>query len=155
MRLIDREGKQVGIVSIQEAREKARNESLDLVEIAPKANPPVVRVVDFKKFKYEEAKRERTAKRKTKEATTKEIWLGPLMSEHDLQVRTDQTRHFLSGGDRVKLTVKFGGREIIHPEFGYKILKSLEEKLSDISERDGEARLVGRNLSLSLKYKKG
>ena len=90
-----------------EARKKSRDEDLDLVEIAPKANPPVVRIVDFKKFKYEEAKKERVAKKKTREVDTKEIWLGPLMSEHDLKIRVDQARSFLTIGDRVKLTVKF------------------------------------------------
>jgi translation initiation factor IF-3 len=127
---------------------------LDLVEIAPKAEPPVVRIIDFKKFKYEESKKERTSKKKTREAETKEIWLGPLISKHDLEVRIEQTKAFLDKGDRVKLTVKFGGREIVHPEFGYKVLEKVATALEDSGEKDSEPKLVGRNLSFNLKPKK-
>lgn len=123
---------------------------MDLVEISPKADPPVVRIIDFKKFKYEEARKERSARKKTKKVETKEIWLGPLISEHDLEIRLSHAKAFLTNGDRVKLTVKFGGREIAHPEFGYKILDKSVEKLSDIAQKDSEARFIGRKLSLSL-----
>ena len=122
-----------------------------MVEIAPKAKPPVVKIIDFKKFKYEESKREKVAKKKTKGVGTKEIWLGPLISDHDLKVRSEQARTFLEGGNRVKLTVKFGGREIVHPEFGYQVLEKVAENLIDCGERDSEPRRVGRNLSQSLK----
>jgi translation initiation factor IF-3 len=152
--LIDEDGKQVSVVDIDEARRLSREAGLDLVEIAPKANPPVVRIIDFKKFKYEESKRERTSKKKPKEPDTKEIWLGPLISEHDLKVRTEQAKVFVTNGDRVKLTVKFGGREIVHPEFGYEVLEKVVLALSDCAEKDSKPRLVGRNLSLSLKPKK-
>lgn len=149
--MIDNEGKQIGVVGIDEARKKSKQLNLDLVEIAPKADPPVARIVDFKKFKYEESKKERVARKKTREVDTKEIWLGPLISPHDLQVRTGQARTFLTSGDRVKLTVKFGGREIVHPEFGFKVLDEAAEILSDVCEKDSEPKLIGRNLSLSLK----
>ena len=138
-----------------EARKRSRDESLDLVEIAPKANPPVVRIVDFKKFKYEEAKKERVAKKKTREVDTKEIWLGPLMSEHDLKIRVDQARSFLTVGDRVKLTVKFNGREITHPEFGYRILEEAVKNLAEVGEKDSEPKMMGRRLVLNLKPSKG
>ena len=152
--MIDKESKQIGVVDIEEARKRSRQEGLDLVEIAPKANPPVVRIIDFKKFKYEESKKERTNKKKTKEVGTKEVWLGPLISEHDMKVRTQQARTFLESGNRVKLTVKFGGREIAHPEFGYKVLDKVSNMLADCSEHDSQPKFVGRNLNLSLKPRK-
>jgi translation initiation factor IF-3 len=155
VRLIDQNGKQIGVVLIEEALKKAGSVGLDLVEIAPKADPPVTRVIDFKKFKYEEARKERSSKRRTKQVNTKEIWLGPLMSSRDLDVRMEHARQFLKNGDRVKLTVKFGGREIVHPEFGYKILNSSLEKLSDAAEKDSEPKFTGRNLSLSVKPYRG
>ena len=155
LRLIDQSGKQVGIVSIEEARKKSAEADLDLVEISPKADPPVAKIVDFKKFKYEEAKKERAARKKVRRTGTKEIWLGPLMSDHDLEVRLNRAREFLTIGDRVKLTVKFGGREITHPEFGHKVLNTAAEKLTDISERDSEPKLMGRRLTMSLKPTKG
>jgi len=143
-------------LSIEEALKKARDSSLDLVEIAPKADPPVVRLIDFKKFKYEEARKERVAKKKTKEIDTKEIWLGPLISDHDLAVRVEQARDFLKSGDRVKFTVKFAGREITHPELGRQVLDKALNQLANIAEKDGEPRLVGKALFLSLQpIKKG
>ncbi len=155
VRLLDQDGKQVGIVSIEEARRKSNDVRLDLVEISAKADPPVARIVDFKKFKYEEAKKERGAKKKVRQTGTKEIWLGPLMSDHDLEFRLARAKEFLLNGDRVKLTVKFGGREITHPEFGYKILERSVDKLADISEKDAEPKLIGRRLTMSLKPNKG
>jgi len=149
--VIDEKGKQIGVMDLDEALRKAREASLDLVEIAEKADPPVVRVINFKKFKYQEAKKERVARRKTKEIETKEIWLGPLIGDHDLSVRTDQARNFLTAGDRVKLTVKFAGREIIHPEFGHRVLEKILAKLSGFGEKDGEPKLIGKSLILSLK----
>lgn len=137
-------------MSIEEALKRARESQLDLVEIAAKAEPPVVRIVDFKKFKYEESKKERISKRKTKETDTKEIWLGPLISEHDLAIRIEQAKNFLNAGDRVKLTVKFAGREIAHPEFGFKVLEKAVSELESAGVKDGEPKLVGRTLSLSI-----
>ena len=136
-------------MATQEALDKSRESDLDLVEIAPNAQPPVVRIVDFKKFKYEEGKKERLARRKTHETDTKEIWLGPLIGEHDLENRLRRAVEFLEQGDRVKLTVKFSGREMAHPEFGREVLKKAGEKLADLATPDGESRFFGRNLSLS------
>lgn len=107
--------------------------------------------MDFKKFKYEEAKRERIARRNTHESETKEIWLGPLISPHDLENRLRRAQEFLEDGNRVKLTVKFSGREMQHPEFGHEVLKKAKVKLEDIAAADGEARFLGRNLSLAFK----
>jgi len=135
----------------EEALNRARSVELDLVEIASTAKPPVVKIIDFKKFKYEESKREKETKKKTKEVDTKEIWLGPLISEHDLIVRTEQARKFLKSGDRVKFTIKFAGRELAHPELGFKVLDKALIKLADIGEKDSEPKWFGRALILSLK----
>ena len=136
-------------MSLSEAIGKAQKESLDVVEVASKANPVVVKIIDFKKFKYEEAKKERQARRKTKE-----IWLGPLISDHDLETRLRQSEEFFSKGDRVKFTVKFTGRQMTHTELGFKLMEKVEEALTDRAEKDGEPRLLGRNLSLSFKSKR-
>lgn len=149
VRLIDASNKQIGVVTIEEARNQARNAGLDLVEIASSASPPVVKIVDFKKFKYEEAKKERLARKKTHETDTKEVWLGPLISPHDLETRLRRAKEFLTEGDRVKLTVRFSGREMAHPEFGHEVLKKSEQFLAEIGSKDGEPRFFGRNLSLS------
>jgi translation initiation factor IF-3 len=149
VRLVDSENKQIGVVSLEEARNQAREVGLDLVEIAATAKPPVVKIVDFKKFKYEEAKKERLARKKTHETDTKEVWLGPLISPHDLETRLKRAKEFLGDGDRVKLTVRFSGREMAHPEFGHQVLRKSEEFLNEIGVKDGVPRFFGRNLSLS------
>lgn len=149
VRLLDQANKQIGVVSIEEARRLASMDDLDLVEVAGQASPPVVKMVDFKKFKYEEAKKERLARRKTHETDTKEVWLGPLISPHDLETRLNRAKEFLTIGDRVKLTVRFSGREMAHPEFGREVLKKSEENLLEFGVKDGEPRFFGRNLTLS------
>ncbi len=136
-------------MKLTEALEKARLQDLDLVEINEKAVPPIVKIVDFKKFKYEEAKKERLAKRNTHETDTKEIWLGPLIGKHDLENRLGRALEFLKEGDRVKLTVKFSGREMNHPEFGHEVLKKSKEFLAEVGEPSGESKFFGRNLALS------
>lgn len=152
--MLDKDGKQIGVVDIAEARKKSADLNLDLVEIAPKAKPPVVKIVDFKKFKYEESKKERVAKKKTRAVGTKEIWLGPFMSKNDLSTRTQQAKAFLVVGDRVKLTVKFKGRQMRHTEFGYRTLEEVVRNLSDVGEKDSEPKLVGRRLNLSIRPQK-
>lgn len=118
-----------------------------MVEIAPTAKPPVAKIVDFKKFKYEEAKKERLARRKTKETETKEVWLGPHISEHDLEIRLGRAKEFLSEGDRVKLSVRFSGREMAYPEFGHQVLAKSKEKLADIAKMEYNPKFEGRNLT--------
>ena len=145
------ENKQVGIVSLEAAISEARKVGMDLVEISPNAEPPVVKIADFKKFKYEEAKKERQNRRNTHETETKEIWLGPLISPHDLENRLRRAKEFLEADDRVKLTVKFSGREMAHPEFGHEVLSKAKVYLNEIGEADGESRFFGRNLSLAFK----
>ena len=146
---MDQSGKQLGVLRIEEALKLAREKELDLVEVAEGAKPPVVKIVDFKKFKYEEAKKERVARKNTHQIDTKEIWLGPLISPHDLENRLRRAKEFFENGDRVKLTVKFSGREMAHKEFGYEVLEKAKAHLSEVGIVDGEPKMFGRNLSLA------
>lgn len=146
LRVLDEKGKQVGLFTRQEALRKAQELGLDLVEIAPNAKPPVAKLIDFKKFKYLEAKREQQIKKKAKEVEVKEIHLRPFIAEHDFEVRVHQAEEFLKDGDRLKIVVKFQGREFSKKEFGYKIIKRFVEKLEGIAQASGPPRFEGRVL---------
>jgi translation initiation factor IF-3 len=146
LRVLDAEGKQIGVMSKQEALELAKQNLSDLVEIAPKASPPVAKIIDYNKFLYQEEKKKREEKRKAKTTETKEVRLGPFMSENDLAVMTKRTRDFLEDGNKVKLVVYFSGRQITHPEFGHKILDQAIANLADVSKVDREKRMEGRKL---------
>lgn len=146
LRVLDFEGKQIGVLSKYEALKKAREDGLDLVEIAPLAKPPVAKIIDFKKFLYQEEKKKREEKKKSKTTETKEVRLGPFMAENDLTVMVNRARDFLQAGDKVRLVVFFSGRQITHPEFGHKTLDKVLEMLSDISKVDRERKLEGKKL---------
>lgn len=146
LRVINAEGKQIGILSKHEALEKAKSEELDLVEIAPMANPPVAKIINFKKFLYQEAKKKQEEKKKSKVSETKEVRLGPFMDAHDLQVMIGRARGFLEDSDKVRLVVKFFGRQIAHPEFGREVLDKVIKALSDISKIEKEPRFEGKQL---------
>ncbi len=146
LRVIDFEGKQIGVFSKFEAISKARELGFDLVEVAPQANPPVAKIIDFKKFLYQESKKRREEKRKSKVSETKEVRLGPFMNDHDLEVMIRRAREFLGDSDKVRLVVKFIGRQIVHPEFGQEILKKVINSLSDISKVEREAHFEGKQL---------
>lgn len=146
LRVLDSEGKQVGIISRTEALALARDQGLDLVEVAGQAQPPVVKIVDFKKFLYQEEKKRREEKRKAKTSETKEIRLGPFMSDNDLQVMIRRGREFLEDGNKVRLVVKFKGRQITHPEFGREIINKTVTALSDISKIEREPHFEGKQL---------
>jgi len=146
LRVLDTDGKQIGILSKFEALEKARSQELDLVEVAPMAKPPVAKIIDFKKFLYQEEKKKREEKRKAKTSETKEVRLGPFMSDNDLGVMVRRAREFLEAGDKVRLVVSFSGRQITHPEFGHKILDKVLEGLSGISKLDRDRHLEGKKL---------
>ena len=146
LRVLDTTGKQIGIISKSDALNTARSQGLDLVEIAPAAQPPVAKIIDFKKFLYQEEKKKREEKKKSKSSETKEVRLGPFMSENDLSVMTKRAREFLQDGDKVRLVVFFSGRQITHPEFGHKILDKALENMSGISKVERERRLEGRKL---------
>lgn len=146
LRVLDTNGKQIGLLSTREALLKARDLGLDLVEVAPKAQPPVAKIIDFKKFLYQEAKKKREEKKKAKTSETKEIRLGPFMSDNDLSVMVRRAKDFLDDGDKVKLVVFFSGRQITHPEFGHKVLDKALDELSQVSKVERERKLEGRKL---------
>lgn len=146
LRVLGSDGKQIGILSKYEALQKARQEELDLVEVAPTAKPPVAKIIDFKKFLYQEEKKKKEEKKKAKVSETKEVRLGPFMDDHDLQVMIRRGREFLEDGNKVKLVLKFIGRQIAHPEFGQEIVKKVITDLSDISKVDRVAHFEGKQL---------
>lgn len=133
IRLIDENGRQVGILPTEEGLRMARQKGLDLVEVAPQADPPVCRLLDFNKFKYEQEKRAREARKKQRHVHLKEVRFKPRISEHDYQVKLNHIRKFLSKGDRVKVTLFFRGRELSHPELGERLVEKLTTDLSDIA----------------------
>lgn len=146
LRVLDNQGKQIGVISKFEALKKAKEEGLDLVEVAPKAQPPVAKIIDFKKFLYQEEKKKKEEKKKSKASETKEVRLGPFMSDNDLLVMEKRARDFLLAGDKVRFVVFFSGRQITHPEFGHRVLDKVLSDLDDISKVDRERRLEGRKL---------
>lgn len=153
--MLDAHGKQIGVLSRSEALEKAKSEGLDLVEIAANANPPVAKIVDFQKFRYDEGKRERAARKGSSEGGLKELWLSPRIAEHDLKVRLNQANRFFEDGHKVKLTVKFKGRELGHRELGYKVLEKALTLLGDKVTAEVEPKFEGRKLSAILAKQKG
>ncbi len=135
--------------------EKAKSEGLDLIEIAPNANPPVAKIANFQKFKYEESKKERASKRGSSEGGLKELWLSPRIADHDLQVRLARVEEFLKEGHKVKLTVKFKGREMAHPEVGHKVIQEALASLGDKVAVEREAKFEGRRLTITITKSKG
>ncbi|MBI2430546.1 MAG: translation initiation factor IF-3 [Candidatus Levybacteria bacterium] len=146
IRVLDAQGQQIGVLGRFEALQKAREVKLDLVEIAPNAKPPVAKIIDFKKFLYQESKKIKEEKKKTKVSETKEVRLGPFMNGHDLEVMVKRAKTFLENGDKVRLVVKFIGRQITHPEFGKDVTKKTIESLSDISKVERDMKFEGKNL---------
>jgi translation initiation factor IF-3 len=152
--VLDDEGKQIGIFTKQEALDKAREAGLDLVEIAQQAKPPVAKLIDYRKFLYQEEKKKREEKRKAKTSDTKEVRLGPFMSDNDLQVMVKRCREFLMDGDKVRLVVKFRGRQITRSEFGHGVVRKAIEAVNDISKVDREPKMEGRQITAVLSPEK-
>lgn len=152
IRLIDETSKQVGIVPLEEALRMAEEKGLDLVEIAPQANPPVCKILDYGKFIYEQKKKEKTARKKQREHAieVKDIQLSTRIDEHDLKVKLKHMREFLEDGDKVRVRIKFRGRENIHPELGDKLVQRIVEDLSDIGQIESEPKKEGVFLMFSL-----
>lgn len=150
VRLIDENGTQVGIISVREAMALAEERGLDLVEVAPNAVPPVCRLLDYGKFRYEQSKKEREARRNQKQADLKQIRLMPKTDDHDLAVKANQARRFLIQGDKVKFNVRFRGREMAHPDIGRKMLEDISEQLREIAVVEQKPLMEGRVLSLLL-----
>ena len=146
LRVLDAEGKQIGVLSRFDALQKAKELGVDLVEVAPMANPPVVRIIDFKKFLYQESKKKNEEKKRNKVSETKEIRLGPFMNNHDLNTMIRRGTGFLENNDKVRLIVKFMGRQITHPEFGKEIMQKAISALSNLSKLEREPHFEGKQL---------
>ncbi len=146
VRLIDEDGKQLGIVPTSEALRVARERELDLVEISPKATPPVAKIMDYGKFKYQLAKKAHEARKKQTVIQVKEMKLGLKIEEHDLQVKLRHIKEFLTEGDKCKLTIMFRGREILHKEKGESLALKIIEDLKGVGELEQKPRFDGRNI---------
>jgi translation initiation factor IF-3 len=150
VRLIDEEGRQVGIVKTAEAIAMARQRDVDLVEVAAQAQPPVARLMDFGRFKYEQSKKDREAKKHQIKTQLREVRMKPKIDLHDIDFKTRTAAKLLKQGDKVKVTVMFRGREITHPQIGKNLLDRVVDRLSDISSVEKDAMLEGRHMSLIL-----
>lgn len=153
VRLIDENGEQLGIMTARDAQRVAEERGLDLVEVAPNARPPVCRIMDYGKFRYEESKREREARKKQKVINIKEVKMRPNIDEHDFQVRLRQAQRFLQEGDKVKATIMFRGRQIVHADLGKKVLDRLLEEVQPLCIVERPARVEGRNMIMILSPK--
>jgi translation initiation factor IF-3 len=150
VRLIDTDGAQLGVVPVDEAMTAAREKGMDLVEVAPNARPPVCRIMDYGRYKYEQAKAEREAKRKQHVTQMKEIKMRPNIEEHDFEFKTRHIKRFLQERDKVKVTIMFRGREMAHTENGKEVLDDVIEEIGDLAIVEQQARLEGRNMFLIL-----
>lgn len=144
MRLIGGKGEQIGVVPLQEAHKLALDANLDLVEIVPNAKPPVCRIMDYGKYLFEQAKKQQSAKKKQKQIQVKEIKFRPGTDEGDYQVKLRNLTRFLSEGDKVKVTLRYRGRELAHQELGIKLLKRVEADLAPIGIVEQFPRMEGR-----------
>jgi len=150
IRLIDANGEMRGVVSLQQGIEAAEKAGLDLIEISPNAEPPVCKVLDYGKYKYEQQKKENVAKKKQKTVTTKEIKIRPHIEEHDLQVKIKRARKFLHDGNKVRFSMMFRGRENEHKNFGMDIIKRAKDELDDISKAEMGPKLDGNQIIMIL-----
>jgi translation initiation factor IF-3 len=151
VRLIDENDQQVGIVEIADALARAAAAGLDLVEVAPQARPPVCRIMDYGKWKYAQRKKEQRSKTRRHETEMKQIRIRtPKISEHDLKIKVDHAREFLTRGDRVQFTLRFRGRELAHIEEGEKVLTNIKQGLSDVSRVEQDFRREGRRVTMLL-----
>jgi len=150
VRLVDPDGNQLGIKVLPEALSIAREMDLDLVEVAPQANPPVCRIMDYGKFKFDEAQRAKESRRKGSSSGIKEMKYRPKIGQGDFDTKTRQVARFLSEGHKVKITIMFRGREVFHPELGKRILDRIAEQVDSSAKIESDARLDGRNMVMVL-----
>ena len=150
MRVTSASGEQLGIMATRDALRMAEEQHLDLVEVAPKAKPPVCRIMDFGKYRYEQQKREKEAKKKQKIVTIKEGKLRPNIEQHDFNVKLKNALRFLEEGNKVKVTIMFRGRELSHPELGREVLDRVSEQLKELVAIERDAKLEGKNMTMIL-----
>ncbi|MBM4271903.1 MAG: translation initiation factor IF-3 [Deltaproteobacteria bacterium] len=147
-------GKQLGIMTLEEALELAVKSGMDLVEVAPQSSPPVCRIMDYGKFRYQQSKKHQVAKKSQSVIQVKEIRIRPKTEEHDLQVKIKHVRKFLAQNDKVKITMMFRGREIAYTEIGRRIMEDVQKALTDIAVIDQHPKLEGRNMVMVVSPKK-
>ena len=153
VRVTGANGEQLGIMLTRDALKLAEDQHLDLVEVAPKARPPVCKIMDFGKYRYEQQKREKEARKKQKVVTIKEVKLRPNIEQHDFDVKLKSAQRFIEEGNKVKVTVMFRGRELSHPELGTVILNKMSEALGDSVNVERTAKLEGKNMTMILSPK--
>ncbi|WP_143262156.1 translation initiation factor IF-3 [Sediminibacillus massiliensis] len=150
VRLIDSNGDQLGVKSRQEALEIAQTRNLDLVLVAPNAKPPVCRIMDYGKYRFEQQKKEKEARKKQKVINVKEVRLSPGIEDHDFNTKLRNARKFLEKGDKVKASIRFRGRAITHKELGQEVLEKMAEECKDISTVETKPKMEGRSMFLML-----
>jgi len=150
IRVIDPDGKQLGIMTVQEALEVAKRLELDLVEVAPNSNPPVCRIMDYGKFLYHESKKVHEARKRQVTISVKEVKIRPGTDEHDIQFKLRHIKRFLQAKNKVKITVLFRGREITHPELGREIMERIRTEIEDMGTPESEPRFEGRSITMIL-----
>ena len=148
VRLIDEEGNQVGIVPIDDARSRADNAGMDLVEVSPNADPPVCKIIDYGKLKYEQQKKKNEARKKQKIIEVKEIKMRPNIDTHDYDVKMRAIHKFLGEGDKVKVTLRFRGRELAHQELGMQLLEKVRDELEEEAKVEQFPKLEGRQMTM-------
>ncbi len=148
VRLISADGQQVGVMPTKEALAMAVEAHLDLVEVAPQASPPVCRIMDYGKYKYQQSKKQQEARRKATTIQVKEVKVRPKIEEHDMGFKLRNAKRFLEDGDKVKISVIFRGREIAHTDRGFRILTQMAEALAEVGTVEQNPKLEGRNLSM-------
>jgi translation initiation factor IF-3 len=150
VRLIDENGQQVGIMRTQDALRMAQDRDLDLVEVAPDAKPPVTRILDYSKYKYEQNQKQKAARKHQQQINVREIKFRPKIAQHDYDTKKGHVERFLKGRDKVKVTIMFRGREMAHPERGEMILNRLAEDLGDLAVVEQRPQQDGRNMTMML-----
>ena len=150
VRVIDAEGEQLGVMHIRQAIDVANERELDLVEVAPNANPPVCRLMDYGKYLYEKQKRERESRKAQKQVDVKEVRLSPKIGEHDVQVALTKIRKFAKEGDKIRVRIRFRGREIHHPEVAQELLKRVATEVEDITSVEAMPNMDGRSMIMVL-----
>jgi len=150
IRLVDADGEQIGIKSFEEGLEEAEERGVDLVEVAPQADPPVCKLMDYGKYKYEQAKKEKEAKKKQNVMNVKEVQMGVKIDDHDFDVKLKQARRFLNDKDKVKVRVKFRGRELAHKELGYDLMDRIKEGTEDLGSVESGPTMEGRDMFMHI-----
>ncbi len=150
VRLIDDDDEQVGVIDLLEAKRLAKEAGLDLVEVAPQGQPPVCRIMDYGKWKYQQKKKEQKARTHSKQSELKEVRLRPKIDDHDLDIKMQHAKGFLADGDKVQFTMLFRGREMIHRDIGFNAMRAIRDDLAAMSKIEAEPRMMGKRMTMVL-----